>query len=687
MAPSDEERLDSWKEIAAYLKRDITTVQRWEKREVMPVRRHLHDKIGSVYAFRSELDDWARSRHRTLAPERCRAEPEPDGPSGPAGARRLSDSVPPLTSSRGASAGAGSSSRWLVAGGALVIGLVAVWWALGRAGDSWQNPLTGATFQKVTDLSRTEQAAAVSRDGRFVAFLSDRDGRMDVWITQVGTGQFYNLTSGRVPELVNQSVRTLGFSPDGALVTFWARGLEASDAKAIGIWAVPTLGGPPRPYLDGAAELGWSYDGSRLAYHTPGPGDPTFVKALEQQGPGRQIFAAAPGLHAHFPSWSPSGAFIYFVQGSVPNNMDVWRIRPAEGTAERITFHNSQVSHPVLLDERTVMYLATDPDGSGPWLFSTDVERRVPHRVSTGLDRYTSLAATKDGRRLVATLANPTRTLWRLTIADVPADAAAARPVSLTTGPGFSPRLGPAYLLYVSSTGASDVIWKQANGATTQLWSAPETRVIGGPEITPDGRRVAFSIEQRGRTRLYVVNADGTDARVVTESLALEGAPAWAPDGQSLMSAATVGGKPQLFRIPLDGAPAPFSQDYAVDPVWAPDGSFLLYSGADIGTMFPIKAATPAAVPYTIPKLVLTRGERRLRFVAGPHALVVLRGDLRHNNLWSIDLQTGSQRQLTDLPLDFEVRDFDVSPSGREAVLERVEEHSEVVLVDLQRRR
>src|SRR5437763_8207546 len=63
------DRLDSWKEIAAYLKRDVTTVQRWEKREGMPVRRHLHDKLGSVYAFRSELDAWARSRNLSSANE------------------------------------------------------------------------------------------------------------------------------------------------------------------------------------------------------------------------------------------------------------------------------------------------------------------------------------------------------------------------------------------------------------------------------------------------------------------------------------------------------------------------------------------------------------------------------------------------------------------------------------------
>jgi eukaryotic-like serine/threonine-protein kinase len=58
-----EDRLDSWKEIAAYLNRDVTTVQRWEKREGMPVHRHLHDRMGSVSASRAELDAWTRSRN------------------------------------------------------------------------------------------------------------------------------------------------------------------------------------------------------------------------------------------------------------------------------------------------------------------------------------------------------------------------------------------------------------------------------------------------------------------------------------------------------------------------------------------------------------------------------------------------------------------------------------------------
>jgi hypothetical protein len=67
----------------------------------------------------------------------------------------------------------------------------------------------------------------------------------------------------------------------------------------------------------------------------------------------------------------------------------------------------------------------------------------------------------------------------------------------------------------------------------------------------------------------------------------------------------------------------------------------------------------------------------------GGHALLLLRGEIRHKNLWLVDLTTGAERQLTQLPPDFDLQDFDISPDGRQVVLERVEERSEVVLADL----
>lgn len=58
-------RLEGWKEIAAYLGKDVTTIQRWEKREGLPIHRHLHERLGTVYAFSGELQDWIASRRRT----------------------------------------------------------------------------------------------------------------------------------------------------------------------------------------------------------------------------------------------------------------------------------------------------------------------------------------------------------------------------------------------------------------------------------------------------------------------------------------------------------------------------------------------------------------------------------------------------------------------------------------------
>ena len=75
------DRLDSWKAIAARLNRDISTVQRWEKREGLPVHRHLHDKRGSVYAYPSEVDAWWEGRRQSL--ELHGAERGRDGTTAP----------------------------------------------------------------------------------------------------------------------------------------------------------------------------------------------------------------------------------------------------------------------------------------------------------------------------------------------------------------------------------------------------------------------------------------------------------------------------------------------------------------------------------------------------------------------------------------------------------------------------
>jgi Tol biopolymer transport system component len=651
-------RLDSWKKIAVYLKRDITTVQRWEKREGMPVHRHVHDKMGSVYAFQSELDAWMRGRSDRVGAT------EPD----PTNAATLRSS---------------QRTRWtaIAAAGALGAAAIALIIWFERSDHFWKNPFTGAAYQSVTGFDGRNEAAAVSRDGQFIAFLSDRGGRTDVWVTQVGSGRFHNLTRGLDGEFVNPSIRELGFSPDGSLVTFWLRRQSGSPAD-ISIWAVPTLGGEPRPYLEGAAEATWSPDGSQLAYHTVLPGDPLFIGDGKGLSRGAPILIAPAGLHSHFPVWAP-GNLIYFSKGNLPDQLDVWRVDPRGQGLERITSHSTRVTYPVLLNQRTLLYLASAPDGSGPWVYGMDVERRVAHRLTAGVEQYTSLAASADGRRVIATVSTPQRTLWRVPISDPSLSESTPLRITLTTGTGFAPRVGPNYLLYVASAGTGESIWKISGTAAMQLWAGSDARIMSAPAVSADGRFIAFSVRQRGQTLLYAMGSDGSRAHIVSDSLELRGAPAWAPDGKSIISAADENGVAHLFRIPLEGnTPTSFIGAYSVDPTWSPDGQFVVYSGPDIGTKFEVKAASAESAAHPLPELVLTRGARHLALLSGGRKLVFLQGEIQHKNLWMVDLETGAMQQLTRMPAEFDVRDFDLSTDGREAILERAQARSDVVVID-----
>jgi TolB-like protein/Tfp pilus assembly protein PilF len=126
-----EEPLDSWKEIATYVKRDISTVQRWEKREGMPIHRHVHDKRGSVYAFSSELDAWLQSRRLRLEEEEkepgAETSGDAEGDQGPSGTSWV--------------------RPWLVLCGIAVLVLVAVTYRTTRS------RAVGATRSKIESLA------------------------------------------------------------------------------------------------------------------------------------------------------------------------------------------------------------------------------------------------------------------------------------------------------------------------------------------------------------------------------------------------------------------------------------------------------------------------------------------------------------------------------------------------------
>ena len=556
-------------------------------------------------------------------------------------------------------------------------------WGPGRqTGGGVRDPLAEAKVTRLTDFAGTEQAAAISRDGRFAAFLANRDGRMDAWLTEIGSNRYRNLTDGQIHDMTNASVRTVSFSPDGALVTLWTRRGDGSRPEDINVVGAPTAGGPLQAYLQEAAEYDWSRDGKRLVFHTTAPGDPLFVRAAAETA-AHQIYVAPPGIHCHFPIWSTDGEFIYFLRGEPPVHWDVWRLRPSGEGLEQITFHNTKLSYPVALDSRTLIYLATDADGSGPWLYVMDLKLKQERRISFGLERYLSLAASADGMRMVATVANSRSDLWSVRIDGNGPPPTSAAPMMPALQNAVAPRFGPGFIAYMSSGGGRRGVWRLANGVPTELWNDAEADRIGAPAIAPDGRRIAFTVERHGTTQLYVIDSDGGNARLVSSTLALRGDLAWTPDSQAVVGAIVKDGEPNLSKIRLDGAPPqPMTTDYSLNPVWSPDGKYLVYSGADVGMRFPLRATAPDGRAYGMASLILTRGARRVAFAPNSGSLVILRGEIAHKNFWLLNPQTGAERQLTDLPSNYVIGDFDVSPDGTEIIFDRLQDSSSIALIE-----
>lgn len=130
------------------------------------------------------------------------------------------------------------------------------------------------------------------------------------------------------------------------------------------------------------------------------------------------------------------------------------------------------------------------------------------------------------------------------------------------------------------------------------------------------------------------MNANGAGVKELAETLNVRGAPAWPPSGEWVTVAADRGKGSGLFNVPLDGGPPiELVEGPSANPVWSPDGRLLVYSGAEVGTRFPLKALTAEGKPHDLPQLILSRGASRFSFLPGQPVLIVLKGESWHKNL------------------------------------------------------
>jgi len=551
-------------------------------------------------------------------------------------------------------------------------------WVLARRPRTVQNPLSTAQFVRLTDFEGAETNPAISPDGKFIAFISDRSGTFDVWLIQANGSSLANLTQGRLGD-ARGPLRAIGFSGDGSEV--WSGGTEN---RRLILW--PLMGGAPHNFLgEHAAEVAWSPDGTRLVYHRWEPGDPTFV-ADHNGANERQILKSQPGLHNHFQIWSKDGRWIYFVRGRpATREMDLWRIPPDGGEPEQLTHLNTDVAYPAPIDERTVLFVAHNENGAGPWLWAFDVETRTSQRVSSGLEQYTALATTVDGRRLAASVVKSQVNLWSVPITSRIVEEKDVTPFPLPTARAQAPRFGGRSLFYLSSRDGADGVWCYRDGQALEIWKGSEGALQSAPAVSGDGSKVAFALRRDGKRQMHVIAADGTRIHPLSSDVDVRGTASWSPDGKWIVVAGSDRDGAGLFRLPDDGgSPVRIATGSFQDPVWSPRGDLIVYGGTQVFTVMPLLAVHPDGTPAKLPEINVQRDGERARFLPDGKGLVYMLGSTTAGqDFWLLDLSTMRSRRLTRLSNTAAMRTFDVTSHGSRIVFDRLRENSDILLIDL----
>ena len=331
-----------------------------------------------------------------------------------------------------------------------------------------------------------------------------------------------------------------------------------------------------------------------------------------------------------------------------------------------------------------MLYVARDERGGGPWIWALDVETKARARVSVGPNRYLSLAASANGRRLIAATAKSTASLWSLPILERIADEQDVKRYASSGARAFAPRFGSGSLFYLSSSGSGDGLWRAQGDSRVEVWKAADGVLSDPVAISPSGR-IAVTLRSAGRAHLVLVSADGAVRQSVAAGIDVRGTASWSPDSNWIVTAGWDADGPGLFKIwAADGAATRLVTGHALDPVWSPDGSLIVYAGPLSKGTAPLLAVRPDGRAVSLPPIrTSSQGGGCVRFLPAGNGLVYSLGPVGKQALWLLDLSTNVVRQLARLPGDATMSSFDVTPDGKHIIFDRLRELADIVLIDV----
>ena len=620
--PRREERFTSWKEIAAYLKRDVRTVQRWEATRGLPVHRLPGRARSPIYALKSQLDEWwvgtpARLEIAAVLP------------------------LPPRHRRR----------RYWASAAVLTVATLAAWILLRRG-----QPPAPLPVVPLTSLPGAEYAPALSPDGKRLAFTwTPADSQnQDIYVMDLPGGNPRRVTDDPAADVFAE------WSPDGqrlAYVRAAAGGdryelrladlRDGSDRKLL-VSEIP--GADPPAWVHT-----WTPNGEGLIFSRPRqPGAPFGMVLLElKTGTEHRLTPPVSGVVGEVtPALSPDGRRLVFQRRVVAGEGDLFIVDlksdyTAAGLPRQITHEGCCLQAPSWTrDGQEIVFVS--------WKNGTRRLARVA--AGGGSIRFDpSVPAVgfapriaPDGR-LVFHDSAWVSSIFRV---DLKEPGSGAKRLIASSRRDGSPAYSPdgKWIVFSSDRGGSRQLWIcDSEGMAPRQLTHLEPISAWYPAYSPDGRWIAFEGRRGNDSDIYLASPLNGAVTPLLQGKSAEQRPRWSRDGRRLYFGSDSSGRFEIWRVDVDregktGGAAQLTHQGGYAAFESADGRRLYYSAWTLRQIWSMPAAggpeepAPGNTPLNRYPANLTAGLRGLYYLG--------QSGKQGTPLWFLPFQGGLPRIL-----------------------------------------
>ncbi len=563
-----------------------------------------------------------------------------------------------------------------------------------------QKKSAASDFAAPSPLTRTTQLtnngrvlrAAVSPDGKYVAYIQSERGQESLWLRQVAVAGGLEIVRPSGSHYIG-----ITFSPDSNSI-FYVK--YDRDTAIGGLYQVPVLGGAPRRVLTSVdSQITFAPDKKRFAFvrnNLRRKESYLFIGNLDAADP--QPLAFQPSVHwmsDAAPAWSPDGKVIIRqarseTSDSANTKTHLVAVEVADGTQTIFKTHQWDTIQAIeWLADGTSLIVAAHDNASlvANQLWQIDYPGGEARAITRDSNSYSSASVSADMKSLVTVLHRRIANLWI-----APGDKASEAVQILS---GNSKHLGwmlgvewlrDGRIIYGSTASGKEDIWTMNTDGSNQKQLTTTAGANFEPTVSADGRTMVYvSKAADGATHLWKMNLDTGESAQLTNG-AYDLRPDISPDGRWAVYMSIAKSTASLWRISLDGGEAPrqVTDKMSSVPRVSPDGRFIACTyRAQLGmfsklAVIPSEGGEPVKVFDKPPTMIVEAG---IQWTPDGRALTFIDNRDGVSNIWLQPLDGSPAKQLTNFTSETIFR-FAWSPDGRMFVAERGTEIGDIVLIN-----